>query len=46
LSPALYATATAAAFFRPWISNGIFIFVALIWLVPDRRIERAVEETK
>jgi uncharacterized membrane protein len=44
LSPVLYAVAIAAAFFRPWISCAIYVFVALIWLVPDRRIARVVEE--
>ena len=43
LSLALYATAVAAAFFRPWISCGLYVLVALLWLVPDRRIERALE---
>jgi hypothetical protein len=26
-----------------WIAAGIYIFVALLWLVPDRRIERVME---
>ena len=43
LSPLLYAIAIAAAFTEPWISHAIFIGAALIWLVPDRRIEKAVE---
>ena len=43
LSLALYATSVAAAFFRPWISCGLYVLVALLWLVPDRRIERALE---
>jgi len=30
------------AFFRPWISSLIYIGVALMWLVPDRRLERVV----
>jgi uncharacterized membrane protein len=46
LSPVLYATAIALAFFRPWISCCIYGFVALMWLVPDRRIERIVDESK
>jgi uncharacterized membrane protein len=44
LSPLLYLAAVPLAFVSPWISNGIFVFVALIWLVPDRRIERVVEK--
>lgn len=43
LSPVLYFVAIPLAFLSPWISNGIFVFVALIWLVPDRRIERVIE---
>jgi uncharacterized membrane protein len=43
LSPVLYVVAIAAAFWSPWISAGIYVLVALIWLVPDRRIERALE---
>ena len=40
LSLALYVAGIALAFSHPWISSGIYIAVALIWLVPDRRIER------
>ncbi len=40
LSPILYAIAIAASFIHPWIAGGIYVLVALIWLVPDRRIER------
>jgi uncharacterized membrane protein len=46
LSPALYAVAIAASFFRPWVAGGIYVFVALMWLVPDRRIERVVDERR
>ncbi len=42
LSPALYSAGIALAFFRPWISCLIYFSVALIWLIPDRRIERVV----
>jgi uncharacterized membrane protein len=42
MSPILYAAAVLAAFVSPWIANGIYVFVALMWLVPDRRIERAL----
>ena len=44
LSPALYALAIAAAFLYPWISCAIYVLVALIWLVPDRRIARVLDE--
>ncbi len=44
LSPVLYTIAIGAAFFRPWIAGGIYVIVALLWLVPDRRIARVVDE--
>jgi uncharacterized membrane protein len=46
LSPALYAIAIAMAFVMPWIAWCIYIFVAFLWLIPDRRIERIVNEAK
>jgi uncharacterized membrane protein len=39
LSLLLYATAIGLAFVNQWISDAIYVTVALIWLVPDRRIE-------
>lgn len=42
LSPVFYALGIAASFLQPRIAGGIYIFVALIWLIPDRRIERLV----
>ena len=45
LSPVLYAAAIALSFFRPWIAGSIYILVALMWLIPDRRIARIVSET-
>jgi uncharacterized membrane protein len=44
VSPLCYLAAIPLAFASVWISNGLFIFVALMWLVPDRRIERALLE--
>jgi uncharacterized membrane protein len=35
----LYAAAIPLAFVRPWMSAAIYVVVALLWLVPDRRIE-------
>ena len=40
LSPVLYAIGIALAFRLEWLALAIYILVALIWLVPDRRIER------
>ena len=42
LSAALYAAAIPLAFAREWISDAIYVLVALMWLVPDRRIESRV----
>jgi uncharacterized membrane protein len=42
VSPVLYIVAISLAFWSKWISLGIYVLVALIWLVPDRRIERAL----
>lgn len=42
LSPALYLIAIFAAFVSQWISQVLYVAVALLWLVPDRRIERAL----
>ena len=44
ISPILYSIAIPAAFLNQWISGGIYIFVALMWLVPDKRIERVIGE--
>ncbi len=43
LSVLLYAVAIPSAFANQWIAGGIYVAVALMWLVPDRRIERALE---
>jgi uncharacterized membrane protein len=42
LSPVLYTVAIPLAFQSRWISLGLYIVVAMIWLVPDRRIEHAL----
>jgi len=40
LSPVLYMIAIPAAFVRPWIAGALYVAVAMMWLVPDPRIER------
>ena len=40
LSPALYVVAILLAFLSSWLSVAVYVFVALMWVVPDRRIER------
>ena len=44
LSPVLYFIAIPLAFVSPWIASGLYVFVALIWFIPDRRIERVLEK--
>ena len=45
-SPILYTLAIALAFVRPWVADGLYVLVALLWLIPDRRIERVVSEAQ
>jgi uncharacterized membrane protein len=42
LSLAIYTAAIPLAFVRPWIAIGLYVAVALMWLVPDRRIEKII----
>jgi uncharacterized membrane protein len=44
LSPLLYAAAVPLAFVAEWASDALYVAVALMWLVPDPRIERRVGE--
>lgn len=44
LSPVAYLTGIALAFYWPWLSLAIYVGVALVWLVPDRRIEKVLAE--
>ena len=43
-SPPLYCVGIAASFWNPWVAGGIYVAVALMWLIPDRRIERTLTE--
>ena len=45
VSALLYALAIPAAFIRPWIASMLFVSVAMIWLIPDRRIEHVKTQT-
>jgi uncharacterized membrane protein len=45
LSPPLYVAAIALAFVSPWLSIAIYVLVAMMWLIPDRRIENAIRES-
>jgi uncharacterized membrane protein len=44
LSPVLYLIAIAVTFWSPWAAQAIYVSVALLWLVPDRRIEHALQD--
>jgi uncharacterized membrane protein len=43
-SPILYVAAIILSFFdvSQWAAGGIYVFVAMIWLVPDKRIEKTI----
>jgi hypothetical protein len=40
------ASPATASFWLHWVSQGIYVLVALIWLIPDRRIERMLSSQK
>jgi uncharacterized membrane protein len=46
LSPLFYIIAIPAAFFNRWLSAGLYILVALMWLIPDARIEHTIQKEK
>jgi uncharacterized membrane protein len=44
LSVLLYAVAIPMAFYSQWVSQALYVAVALMWLLPDRRIEKVLTE--
>lgn len=42
VSLVLYAAGIAAAFVNSWVACGFYAFVAVVWFVPDRRVEREI----
>jgi uncharacterized membrane protein len=46
LSPIMYTIAIVSTFLNPWIACSIYFLVALIWLIPDKRIERTIEHER
>jgi uncharacterized membrane protein len=46
LSLALYVIGLSLAFVRPWLAIGVYIAVALMWLIPDRRIEERIRTVR
>jgi uncharacterized membrane protein len=43
ISVLLYLVAIPVAFVIPWLSYGLYLLVAFIWLIPDQRIEKLLE---
>jgi uncharacterized membrane protein len=44
LSLALYVVAIPLAFVNPFVSDALYVIVALVWFIPDRRIERVISD--
>jgi len=44
ISQLLYVIAISLAFWNQWVSDALYVLVAIIWLIPDQRIERIIEE--
>jgi uncharacterized membrane protein len=44
VSPLLYAVAIPLAFWNQWLADALYVAVAVMWLIPDRRIERIIAE--
>jgi uncharacterized membrane protein len=44
LSLLLYSVAIPLAFVNPWIAFAIYVVIAIMWFIPDRRIERKIVE--
>jgi uncharacterized membrane protein len=42
LSPLLYLAAIVSTFWLKWVAQALYVLAALIWLIPDRRIEKAL----
>ena len=46
ISPLIYLAAIPLAFVNQWISDALYVFVALMWLIPDRRIESKLNDSE
>jgi uncharacterized membrane protein len=46
ISPLLYALGIVLAFWATWLAQALFALVALMWLIPDRRIENALANAR
>ena len=46
VSPLCYAAAIGLSFVQPWIACALYVAVAILWLVPDQRIEGVIAGEK
>lgn len=46
ISPFIYIAGIVSSFFIPWLAIAFYTVSAIIWLVPDKRIENALKDTK
>ncbi len=46
LSPIVYLLAIVSTFWMKWIAQALYVLIALIWLIPDRRIERVMQRNE
>ncbi len=46
ISPVLYVAGIALAFFNTWFAIALYVLVAIMWLIPDRRIEKVLRESR
>jgi uncharacterized membrane protein len=46
VSPLLYVAGIVSSLFSSWMAQAIYVFVALLWLIPDRRIEHALRQNQ
>ena len=46
VSPLLYVAGIVSSLFSSWMAQALYVFVALLWLIPDRRIEHALRQTQ
>ena len=46
VSPLLYVAGIVSSLFSSWMAQAIYVFVALLWLIPDRRVEHALRQTQ
>ena len=46
ISPFIYILAILFAFINQWVADSLYVFVAFMWLIPDRRIERIIFQDK